>query len=185
MFAHIHLWFSWMLNCKTAVEKPSPGRPLPVKCSAINLRKIALEMHEDCFRKTCYCILTGIRLEVEDLDILGAFRQLLPDQWPLPISGDPCRVYKENDSWNVQWSGCLPRRLPTLQMAAERALKDDKIPLEALEHYLTALIMQWLHTARSLAWTPTQDQKLLQALGVQKYDLPLLAYWMSHCLPTK
>lgn len=183
VFAHIHLWFSWLLSCETAVEKPPPNRPLPTRCRADYLRKLAQEMDEECFRKVCYCVLTGIRLEVDDPVVLDAFRQLIPEKWPLPTTGDKCVITKENEAWKVQWAGCLPSRLPTLQTTAEKVLKDEGMPLEALEYYLTALIMQWLHTARSLIWTPTQDQKLLQALGVQKYDLPLLAYWMSHCLP--
>lgn len=182
VFAHIHLWFSWLLSSETAVEKPSPGRQLPTKCTADYLRKLAQEMDVECFKKACYCTLTGIRLEADGA-IVKTFRQLLPENWPLPTSGDKCVIQKENDTWKVQWGGCLPSRLPTLQVTAEKVLKDERMPLEALEYYLTALIMQWLHIARSLVWTPTQDQTLLQALGVQKHDLPLLAYWMSHCLP--
>lgn len=182
VFAHIHLWFSWLLSCETVVEKPSPGRPLPAKCNAAYLRKLAQEMDEDSFKKTCYCVLTGIRLEVNDTDVLKAFRQLLPENWPLSTSGDKCLMQKEDGKWKAQWNGCLPAKLPTFQTTAEKVLKDERMPLEALEYYLTALIMQWLHIARSLVWTPTQDQKLFQSLGVQKNDLPLLTYWMSHCL---
>lgn len=183
IFAHIHLWFCWLLSSETAIEKLSPGRPLPTKCTADYLRKLAQEMDEDCFRKACYCTLTGIRVEIDNTNVMNAFRQLLPENWPKPTSGDRCVVLEESGKWKVLWTGCLPSKLPTLQVRAEKALKDERMPLEALEYYLTALITQWLHIARSLVWTPTQNQKLLQALGVQKNDLPLLTYWMSHCLP--
>lgn len=182
VFAHIHLWFSWLLSCETAVERPIHGPPLYTLHSSNLLRQLAREMKEDCFRKVCYCTLTGIGIECEDSDVSEAFCQLLPEKWPMPVSGDRCRLVKVDDRWEAKWSGCLPSRLPTLQTATEKALKDDRLPDGALEHYLTALIIQWLNTSRSLVWTPSQDQRLLQALGVQKYDLPLLTYWMSHCV---
>lgn len=182
IFAHIHLSFSWMLSCKIAVEHPRYGPPLPKNCSPTLLRHLAHEMDEDCFRKACYCTLTGIGIETEVSEILTAFYELLPGKWPFPSSGERCRLVNINGKWEARWLGCLPSRLPTLQTASEKALKDEHMLDDTLKYYLTSLIMHWLHTARSLVWTPTQDQKLLQSLGVQKYDLPLLAYWMTHCI---
>lgn len=182
IFAHIHLWFSWMLSCRIAVEHPVSGPQLPNQCAPNLLRRLASEMSEDCFRKACYCILTGIGIDTELTEVLMAFCELLPGKWPLPRSGERCQLINTDGKWEAKWSGCLPSRLPSLQTATEKALKDEHMTDETVKHYLTGLIMHWLNTARSLVWTPTQDQKLLQSLGVQKCDLPLLAYWMSHCV---
>lgn len=181
VFSHIHLWFSWMLSSKTCVERHIHGPPLPVNCNPTKLRQLALEIPEECFRTACYCVLTGIGVLVEQKEVEEALMQLLPQRWPFPKNGDLCKLTFEDGKWSVSWSGCLPSRLPTLQVAAEKAFRDERIPEEALKYHLTSLILHWLHVARSLVWSPKQDQNLLQALGVQKYDLPLLTFWMSHC----
>lgn len=185
VFAHIHLWFSWMLSCEIAVEHPVNRLPPATKRLPHQLRRLSGEMDEASFRKACYCTLTGIGIECEDSAVIGAFYQLLPDEWPMRNGGEKCLLEKSDGRWRAKWSGCLPAKVPSLQTAAEKALKDGNMPDSALEHHLTALIVQWLNTARSLVWTPKQDQRLLQALGVQKYDLPLLTYWISHCVKDK
>lgn len=98
----------------------------------------------------------------------------------LASTGPPVKLAKK-DTWEIEWTGNLPNRLPTLQTSIEEALKNDKLTIEVLESHLVSLILNWLNIAKSLSWTPNPDHALLQSLGISKHDLPLLAYWTSNC----
>lgn len=98
----------------------------------------------------------------------------------IPSTGPPVKLVKQ-ETWKIEWTGILPNRLPTLQILIEEALKNDNITDEVLESHLTSLILNWLNIAKSLSWTSNPDNNLLQALGISRHDLPLLAYWTSNC----
>jgi hypothetical protein len=181
VFAHLHMWFTWLLSVESVVEKPSHAPEIPVSCSPAPLRALFKQMDREVFRKVCYCVLTGIRMEAEDPEVLQVFQQLLPNKWSLPKSGEVCKLKKIEGNWMVEWSGCLPPKLPKLQTLTEEALQNDNLPEVALQPYLTGVILHWRNVARSLSWISTPNQELFQSLGVQKFDLPLLAYWTAQC----
>ncbi|XP_044749164.1 folliculin [Coccinella septempunctata] len=181
VFAHLHMWFTWILNSERFIEKVIDVPKIPIKCDNPRiLRNLLNDMKEEVFKVTCYCVLTGMCLQFEDQNVLDAFRQLVPTNFKVPNTGPPAKLVK-NETWKVEWTGYLPNRLPTLQTLIEEALKNDKLTDEVLESYFTSLILTWLNIAKSLRWTPNPDQNLLQALGISRHDLPLLAYWTSNC----
>ncbi|EEZ99966.1 folliculin [Tribolium castaneum] len=180
VFAHLHMWFTWLLTVEPFVEKPSSAPEIPISCPPAALRALLKDMDRETFRKAVYCILTGIKLKV-DQEILGVFRQLLPQNWSLPKSGEICKLGKIDDKWVVEWSGCLPPKLPKLQTVIEEALQNEALVDRALEPFLIGAILHWRNVARSLTWVSAPNQELFQSLGVQKFDLPLLAYWTAQC----
>ncbi|XP_045463270.1 folliculin [Harmonia axyridis] len=180
VFAHLHMWFTWILSCNRFVEKVANVPKIPIKCVPKNLRNLLKEMTEHVFRVTCYCVLTGMWLQCEDESVLDIFKQLIPTNFKIPSTGPPVKLVKQ-ETWKIEWTGILPNRLPTLQILIEEALKNDSITDEVLESHLTSLILNWLNIAKSLSWTSNPDNNLLQALGISRHDLPLLAYWTSNC----
>lgn len=77
-FAHLHMWFTWILSCERFVEKPVDVPKVPIECKPANLRLLLREMEAEVFRVACYCVLTGMLLQCEDEEVFKAFRQLLP-----------------------------------------------------------------------------------------------------------
>ncbi|CAG9770641.1 unnamed protein product [Ceutorhynchus assimilis] len=183
VFAHIHLWFTWLLSTETSVEKPFKPPEIPVELHGGNLREIYKNMPQEVFCKLCYCYLTGIKVESEDTKIESIFRKLLPKKFILPKTGDICKLLKpNNDSYILSWHGTLPNKLPTLMTLIENALKDENLPEAALESHLTSLVMQWHNIACVIGWAPNSNNTdLLKSMGVQKQDMPLLSYWMTQC----
>ncbi|XP_060535148.1 folliculin [Cylas formicarius] len=182
VFAHMHLWFTWLLSAETVVEKPLNVPEFPVECNALRLREIIRNMSQDVFHKVCYCFLTGIKVETNDQEITPTFQQLLPKKFTLPKTGDVCKLEKNNDgSYSVVWSGCLPQKLPTLLRSVESALRDTNLPDLALNSYITSLLLKWHNIASVICQAPSNSSELLKALGVQKCDMPLLSYWIAYC----
>ena len=181
VFAHLHMWFTWLLSVEPFVEKTSAAPDIPISCLPTPLRALFKEMDRDVFRKVCYCVLTGIRVDVEDPNVLEIFVQLLPQGWVLPKSGEVCKLRKSSGKWVVEWCGCLPPKLPKLQTLTEEALSNEGLPESALQSYLVGAILHWRNVARSVSWVSAPSQELFQSLGVQKSDLPLLAYWTAQC----
>ncbi|RZC37528.1 folliculin, partial [Asbolus verrucosus] len=179
VFAHLHMWFTWLLSVEPVVEKPSNAPEIAISCSPGTLRLLYKTMAKNVFRTVCYCILTGIRIEVENDEILQTFCQLLPNKWALPKTGEICKLEKVDGKWAVDWSGCLPSRLPRLQTLTEEALQNENLTEGVLQSYLTGAILHWRNVARTISWISAPSQELFQALGVQKFDLPLLAYWTA------
>lgn len=180
VFAHLHMWFTWLLTVEPFVEKPNNAPEIPVNCSPTALRALFKEMDLETFRKAVYCVLTGIKVEVDD-ETLKIFRQILPQSWLLPKTGEVCKLTKTEEKWVVEWSGCLPPKLPKLQTLLEEALQNESLTDNALESFLIGAILHWRNVARSLTWVSAPNQELFQSLGVQKFDLPLLAYWTAQC----
>lgn len=182
VFAHIHLWFTWLLSTETCLEKPFKPPELPVSTQPSNLRDIYNSMSEAIFRKLCYCYLIGIRVESDEPEIETQFKHLLPKQFNLPKNGDVCKLHKNEGIYEVDWYGTLPPKLPSLLYSVENALKDDNLPTAALDPHLMSLVMQWQNIACVVRWAPNSNNtELLKSLGVQKHDLPLLSYWISQC----
>lgn len=181
IFAQLHMWFTWLLSIEPAVEKPSNAPQIPIRCIPTALRTLCKEMDETVFRTIVYCTLTGIKVESEDDEVLDCFRQILPMSFSLPTTGEVCRLRKNQDTWSVEWSGSVPLKLPKLLTLIEEGFKNENIPDKALQPHLTGAIMHWLNIARSLSQVSNPNQQLLHAFGVQKFDLPMLAYWTAQC----
>ncbi|XP_076272409.1 folliculin [Rhynchophorus ferrugineus] len=182
IFAHIHLWFVWLLSVETVVEKPNDAPELPVHCNSnFNLRTIYKKMQQDTFQRVCYCYLIGIRVESECEEIEKNFQQILPKKFVLPKTGDICKVSKVDELYQATWHGTLPQKLPSLLVLIECALKDENLPSKALEPHITSLVMQWYNIACTLCWSPDNNSDLIKCLGVQKQDMPLLSYWIPQC----
>ncbi|KAK9887031.1 hypothetical protein WA026_019957 [Henosepilachna vigintioctopunctata] len=180
IYAHLHMWFTWILSYERFIEKPPNVPNIPIQCSPNDLRNYLKEMEDYVFRVACYCVFTGMLLQCNDETVLTTFRQLVPTHFKIPQTGPPVKLIKEN-LWRIEWNGVLPNKLPTLQVEVEEALRNEKLTDETLKPHLISLILHWLNVAKSLSWTPNPDQNLFQALGINKHDLPLLAYWTSNC----
>ncbi|KAK5642086.1 hypothetical protein RI129_008253 [Pyrocoelia pectoralis] len=179
VFGHIHLWFTWMLSCETVIEKPNAGLPLPPFRSPFTLRKFANEWDEVVFQVACFCTVTGYRLEIDDFLVKDAFQVLLPSNFT-PFHNAPVCILKNEDRWVVEWGGQLPPRLPTLITVAEKGLKNENLPDAALVPYINGLVLKWLHIAQSIYWSKSNNNsQLLQTLGVQSHDMPLINYWLT------
>lgn len=181
VFAHLHMWFTWLLSVEPIIEKPSTAPEIPITISPLRLRQIFNEMDRVVFNTIGYCILTGIKVECDMGDVLNAFKQLLPNTWLLPKSGEVCKLFRTNDKWTVQWNGNLPSKLPKLLTLTEEALQNEVLGEEALKHHLLGAVLHWRNVARSIGWIQVPNQEVFQALGVHKWDLPLLAYWSAQC----
>ncbi|KAF5303942.1 hypothetical protein FQA39_LY01727 [Lamprigera yunnana] len=177
IFGHIHLWFTWMLNCETVVEKPSLCLPLPELQSPLALRNIALTWDNTVFHTVCFCTVIGTQVVTDDPEITAAFQVLLPSKWS-PLSNTYCFL-KKNTEWTVEWLGVLPQRLPTLITVVEKALRNEHLPDAALTPYINGVVLKWLHIVQSLHWSKGKNNsQLVQSLGVQNHDMPLVNYWM-------
>ncbi|KAB0793146.1 hypothetical protein PPYR_12766 [Photinus pyralis] len=178
VFGHIHLWFTWMLSCETVVEKPSVGLPLPPFRSPSVLRKLAMEWEESVFHVACFCTVTGYRMEIDNSLVEDGFKILLPVNFTPLHSAPVCRL-RNDGAWVAEWSGQLPPRMPTLVVVAEKGLKNEQLPDSALVPYINGIVLKWLHIAQSIHWSKGTNPQLLQALGVQSHDMPLINYWLT------
>lgn len=180
VFAHLHMWFTWILSTETFVEKPFRAPSLNVDCSPLLLREFSKDMSDKVFQTACYCILTGITLEIENEELRKSFYSLLPTTFKTVNTGQKVKV-TYSDEWKIEWAGHLPCKLPTLQTSIETALKNNNLPDEVLKPHIDSLILHWFNVAKSLNWVQKPDNELFLKLGIQKCDLPLLAYWTTHC----
>lgn len=181
IFAHIHLWFCWILNLKIASEKlqfPSEVTFNTKSCSM--LRAISQDMEEEIFTKLVYCYLTGISIDCES-SILDSLKIFLPNNWPVILNDKKCKILKQNNSWTISWNETLPNKLPTLQVQCTKALKDYRFPDDALELHIQALVFQWQNMVKSLCFCTNYNKNLLQSMGIQNCDLPVLLFWIYHC----
>lgn len=182
IFAHIHLWFCCILNIKVASEKLKLPAEDVLNLKAYSLlRAIFQDMTEDTFNKALYCCLTGVNVECES-SVLNSLKAMLPNNWPVIASDDKCEIYKISNKWVINWSGQLPVKLPTFHTQCVKALKDYRLSDKALDLQLQALIYQWHNVVKTLCQCPSYNKNLLQAMGVQTCDLPLLVYWICHCI---
>ncbi|XP_066159100.1 folliculin isoform X1 [Euwallacea fornicatus] len=184
IFAHIHLWFTWLLSTETIAEKPSKGPDIPVEINnSSRLKGLYKQMSPVVFRTVCYCYLTGIKVESDCVEIEPLFRQLLPKMFHLPQSGEVCHLIKNNNVFDIIWNGKLPQKLPTLLTLIESTLCGDDDPSDAvLNPHLMSLVIQWFNKACVVSWAPNgQNIELLASLGIQKQDMPLLSYWVIQC----
>lgn len=181
IFAHIHLWFCWILNIKIATEKLNfPTELVYNTKSCTLLRAISQDMGEEVFSKALYCCLTGVKITC-DSSILKCLKTLLPINWSVISNDKTCEIYKANNLWEVVWIESLPNRLPTLQVQIMKALSDFRLPDDALDMHFKALIFQWHNVVKTLCNCSNYNKNLLQSLGVQTYDFPLLLFWIYHC----
>ncbi|XP_018330974.1 folliculin isoform X1 [Agrilus planipennis] len=181
IFGHIHLWFSWVLNSETITEKsPRNVMPLPSR-SPVNLRSFCRSWLKNNFQTVCFCVLTGCELLVDDESVRETFRTLLPEEWPPCRLRPPC-ILKYKKIWKVEWSEQLPNKLPSLQIEIEKALRNPDLPDAALESFFNYLLLRWRNIASNLVKvTSPDDVTLLQSMGVQDCDKPLLKYWIENC----
>lgn len=182
IFAHIHLWFCWILNLKIATEKLEfpPELTYNTRSSSM-LRAILQDMGEEMFNKLLYCYLTGISIDCQS-SVMDHFKILLPNDWSSMINKNICQIIKENNSWTINWNGTLPNKLPTLHVQCMKALKDYRLPENALEFHTKALVFQLHNTVKSLCFHINYNKNLLQAMGIQNCDLPVLRFWMNRCI---
>lgn len=183
VFAHIHLWFCWILNRKVATEKTNISSHWlqSIKPFAL-LRTLLQEIGEIDFNKIVYCCISGIHIECEP-NLLTTIKMLLPDNWPAISTETKCAIRK-SDKWLIEWTGILPKKLPTFQTLSLKALANSQLPDAALELHLRALILQWHNINKSISYCGSLDKLLLQSFNVQNCDLPLLIYWMFYCVPS-
>lgn len=181
IFAHIHMWYTWLLSCETVVEQTRNVPDFPVApTTSIELRKLARQLDDSVLHTICYAILTGIRLEANTDDLKLFYDNILPKKFQLPTSGECCVVECDKNAWTIEWNGNLPSKVPTLQTRIEKVLRND-LPDDVLESYLMGILMQWYNIAWVLSKSLTHSPELLASLGVQKCDMPLLSYWTAQC----
>lgn len=181
VFAHIHLWFCWILNIKIASEQLKfPTLSVNNLRSCSLLRAIFQDMGEEIFNTALYCCLTGIQIDCES-SLYNSLKSLLPNDWPELITTNKCKIYKLDNKWTINWNESLPNKLPTLHVQCIKALKDYRLPDDALEIHLQALIYQWQNITQSLCYCPNYDKQLLQSFAIQICDIPLLTYWIYNC----
>lgn len=117
----------------------------------------------------------------EDTSIREILSHILPKPWLPANTTGVCKLLKMNEGWETSWSGTLPAKLPTYLATMEKALRDDHLPDSALEHYLNALALRWLHNAESMVHTEIWNKPFLLALGVHNHDMPMLMFWVLRC----
>ncbi|KAG5887417.1 hypothetical protein JTB14_024616 [Gonioctena quinquepunctata] len=179
VFAHLHMWFVFLLRAKIYRTVPHSVPSCPVECSSVNaLRLLGKEMSADVFRTISYCILTGIRIKECNVDIVKHFRQLLPKKFSLPQTGEVCEVFKKERTWDLVFKITLPKTVPRLLTLIEKAVRNQDMSDAALLYHLMDLIMHWFSIACVLSWAPNACDELIRSLEVHKCDLPLLAYWI-------
>ncbi|XP_066990996.2 triokinase/FMN cyclase, partial [Anabrus simplex] len=89
-------------------------------------------------------------------------------------------------SYKLTWGGKLPLKCPTVLLKMERALDNLRLSDTVIHYHFVALKEEWLNIAkvlRRVQQIPGQQQdltSLLQALGAQEQDKPLLDFWASH-----
>lgn len=177
VFAHLHLWFSWMLSCSLAEENPvTPPKKIDIKPS-LHLRQVFLDVGESNFIKLIYCVLTGVNIVTTDFHTLNTLKSLLPESFKNKAN-NYC-ILSKSDTWMVEWSENLPTKLPSLLLSIIKAIKDKRLPDSVLEIHITGLLMQWKSTVLSLTWPPILSLEFLQSLSIQKTDLPVLLYWLG------
>lgn len=181
IFAHFHLWFTWLLSCETLVEKSRNMPDFPIiPSTSVQLRQLARNLSDQVLHIICYAVLTGIRLEANTNKLQLFYDNILPKTFHLPTSGESCVIKCDNNLWTIEWNGSLPSKVPTLQSRIEKVLLND-LPDEALESYLISIIMHWYNIAWVLSKSLTDSPELLVSLGIQKCDMPLLSYWTAQC----
>lgn len=182
VFVHLHLWFVFLLRAEIYKTIPHKVPECPVDCpTAKELRDLYKEMPQQVFRIVLYCVLTGIKVEADDTDVIQYFQQLLPKEFVLPSTGTVCRLCKSDDVWNVQFKGTLPKTLPRMYTLVEEALGNPNLPEAALKFYLMSISMRWFNIACVISWSTGPCDQLMRSLGVHKCDMPLLSYWIPQC----
>nr|XP_023028673.1 folliculin [Leptinotarsa decemlineata] len=179
VFAHLHMWFVFLLRAKIYRNVPHSVPQCPVECSSVNmLRELGKEMPENVFQTILYCTLTGITVTECNTDILKHFRQLLPKKFALPASGKSCEVFKTDNVWSCKFDATFPINIPRLISSIEVAVKNPDISDTTLSYHLMDLIMHWFSNACVLSWATNSCDELMRLLEIRKCDLPLLAYWI-------
>lgn len=192
--AHLHLWFSWLLGCPVAIEAPPS---VASQCSVLPptmrpysvLRILRQDMGANLFEQVCYCTIVGIPTFVESTRTLDTFRScLLPSgvNWVtasalgnVNVTGT-CIVYQTETGWTVRCPVTLPTKLPSLQVAVDRALHDEgSLPEQALGLMVSGLVLKWLNTAKTIVRCGHEriSAGLLQSLEVRHWDLAMMKYW--------
>ncbi|GJQ71178.1 BHD [Trypoxylus dichotomus] len=179
VFAHLHLWFSWMLSCSLAEERSAVPSKAVISKPSPELRQVFFELGEIIFTKLTFCVLTGINIVSTEFRILNTIKSVLPDYWRANTN-KYCMLIN-SDVWCVDWNENLPTKLPTLLQSLIKAIKDKRLPDGVMEMHLISLLMHWKSIVLSLTWPPSLNLEFLQSLNIQKADLPLLLYWLS-CL---
>lgn len=183
VFGHLHMWFVFLLRSEIYRNIPHTVPECPVDCSSIGkLRDLYFEIPNKDFQKILYCILTGICVIEERVDVLKYFLQLLPNNFRLPTDGKICKISKHDNNWSTEFSGCLPKNIPKLVNSVEMTLTNKAIPESTLQYQTISLIMRWFNIACVIGWAPSNCDSLFQSLGVQKCDMPVLSYWIPQSL---
>ncbi|KAK9739865.1 Vesicle coat protein involved in Golgi to plasma membrane transport [Popillia japonica] len=177
VFAHLHLWFSWMLSCPLAEEKPAIPPSIVISKPSSHLREVFLDVGEIVFTKLIYCVMSGINVVTTEFHVLNTIKSLLPDYWKANTNGY-C-ILTKYDNWEMDWNESLPVKLPTFILSVIKAIKDKRLPDAVMEMHITSLLMQWKSIVLSLTWPPVLNLEFLQSLNIQKADLPLLLYWLD------
>lgn len=181
VFGHLHMWFVFLLRSEVYKNIPHSIPECPVDCPTIrNLRDLYFEMSPESFAKVAYCILTGIAVKENNVDIVCHFRQLLPKKFVLPLGEKYCEVSK-NNNWLVRFEGTLPKNLPRLYCSVEKVLSNRNISESTMKFQVMSLVMRWFNIACVLNWTQDKCNELYHSLEVQKCDMPLLSYWIPQC----
>ncbi|CAH1976253.1 unnamed protein product [Acanthoscelides obtectus] len=178
IFAHLHMWFVFLLRSEIYRSIPHEVPDCPVDVSAAKeLRELYKSIPKDVFRTLVHCTVTGIKTEYYDARTERIFNQLLPVNFRPPSTESCiCSCSKEN---KVHFVGCLPQKLPTLVCQIEQAISNDTIPEPALTHHLSSLIIKWLNIACVVNWAPKITKELLDSLEIRKCDMPVVTYWAS------
>nr|XP_022905709.1 folliculin [Onthophagus taurus] len=177
VFAHLHLWFAWLLSGSLAEERRKTPLSIPNVSPSPLLRSYLKNLGDETFKVGLYCVLTGINLITES-SLLDAFKSLLPCEF-LVSSNQYCSIIKSDEKYEVKWDEELPNKLPTLIMNIMKSLDNKHLPDSVLKTQLNCLIVQWRNIVNTLARPPNINLEFLQSLGIQKFDLPLLLFWIT------
>lgn len=178
VFGHLHMWFVFLLRSEIYKIIPHPVPDCPIECPSIGkLRDLYFDLKKDMFEKIAYCVLTGITVMEDNVDIIRHFKQLLPRKFVIPTGGKVCKVLKR-DNLVVNFEGTLPTTLPKLYSSVESILQNKIISESTLQYQIMSVIMRWFNIACVIGWTPNNYNGLFKSLGVQKCDMPLISYWV-------
>lgn len=180
VFGHLHMWFVFLLRSEIYRIVPHSVPECPVELQDVKeLKELYKNMPSHIFETILYCVLTGIKIEENNLDIVKYFRQLLPKQFKLPTAGRACKIDKSDNHWEMQFQGVIPNILPRLQTIIQNTLNELNMSEIAVSYHLSSLIMRWFNIACVLGWAPIPCDDLTRTLEVHKCDMPLLSYWIS------
>lgn len=181
IYAHLHLWFTWILGCPLAVEVPRKPATMKVPSASLLLRILYQDMGGEVFSKTLMYFLHGYRIECDDHSVIDAFKSIFPQDSSFlnRQSINHCLLVK-NDTWDIEYKVALTNPVKSkLQKDLESLLGDKRVTENTVILQISALVMTWIHNANVLLACPQADIHLLNSMNILKNDVALMAFIMS------